>query len=136
MDFNRLIARIRAILTQPKSEWPAIAGEPATVGDLYKNYIIVLAAVSVLASFIKVSLIGTTIPFAGTVRTPIGAGLIGMIVSYVLTLIGVFVMALIIDALAPTFGGQKDRTQALKAIAYSSTAAWVASIAGIVPGIG
>ncbi len=136
LDFNKLIARVKAILTQPKSEWPAIAGEPATVGDLYKNYIIVLAAVSVLASFIKVSLIGTTIPFGGTVRMPIGAGLIGMIVSYVLTLVGVFVMALIIDALAPTFGGQKDRRQALKAIAYSSTAAWVASIAGIVPGIG
>lgn len=136
MDFNKLIARAKAILTQPKAEWPVIAGEPATVGDLYKNYIILLAAAPALASFIKTTLIGTTIPFAGTVRTPIGAGLTGLIVSYVLALVGVFVMALIIDALAPTFSAQKDRTQALKTVAYSYTAAWVAGIAMIVPGIG
>jgi hypothetical protein len=67
---------------------------------------------------------------------PVGAGLTGMIVGYVLALVGVFVMALIIDALAPTFGGQKDRTQALKTVAYSYTAAWVGGIAMIVPGIG
>jgi hypothetical protein len=136
LDFNKLIARAKAILTQPKTEWPVIAGEPATVGDLYKNYIILLAAAPALASFIKTSLIGTTIPFAGTVRVPIGAGLTGLIIGYVLALVGVFVMALIIDALAPTFNGQKDRTQALKTVAYSYTAAWVGGIATIVPGIG
>ena len=136
LDFNKLIARAKAILTQPKAEWPVIAGEPATVGDLYKNYIIVLAAAPALASFIKTSLIGTSVPFAGTVRVPIGAGLTGMIVSYVLALVGVFVMALIIDALASTFGAQKDRTQALKTVAYSYTATWVAGIALIVPAVG
>lgn len=136
VDINKLIARAKAIVTQPKTEWPVIAGEPATVSDLYKNYIILLAAAPVIASFIKGSLIGTTIPFAGTVRTPIGAGLLTMVLSYALALASVFVMALIVDALAPTFSAQKDRTQAVKTIAYSSTAAWVAGIAVIVPAIG
>lgn len=136
MDFNKLVARAKAILMQPKAEWPVIAEEPATAGDLYKNYIILLAAVPALAAFIKGSFIGTTIPFAGTVRTPIGPGLTTMLISFVLALVSVYIVALIVDALAPTFGGQKDRTQALKTVAYSYTAAWVAGIAIILPAIG
>ena len=42
-------------------------------------------------------------------------------------------MALIIDALAPTFGGTQDRVQALKTIAYCYTASWIAGIAVILP---
>jgi len=48
----------------------------------------------------------------------------------------VFVLALIIDALAPTFGGQKNPIQALKVAAYSATAAWVAGIFGLIPALG
>ena len=42
-------------------------------------------------------------------------------------------MALIIDAFAPAFGGQKSRIQALKVSAYASTAAWCAGIFALVP---
>src|SRR5581483_9449544 len=59
-----------------------------------------------------------------------------MIVHYVLTLALVFVMALIIDALAASFGGQKNQVQALKTVAYAYTASWVASVALIVPFLG
>ncbi len=55
--------------------------------------------------------------------------------GYVLTLVGVYVLALIIDALAPTFNGQKNQIQALKVAAYSSTASWVAGVFALVPGL-
>lgn len=136
MDFNKLIARAKAILLTPKTEWPVIADEPTTVADLYKNYIVILAAIPVIFTFLKMSLIGVSIPFAGTIRIGIGAGLVQMVVGYVLSLVMVFVMALIIDALAPSFGGQKNQTQALKAAAYAYTASWVAGIGQIVPFLG
>ena len=44
------------------------------------------------------------------------------ILQYLLSLASVFVLALIIDALAPTFGGTKNQVQALKVAAYSNTA--------------
>ncbi len=47
---------------------------------------------------------------------------------YVLGLIGIFLWSLIINALAPTFGGQKDSVQALKTAAYAATAAWVGGV--------
>ena len=37
-----------------------------------------------------------------------------------------FLLALIVDVLAPTFGGTKDFVASLKLVAYSYTAAWVA----------
>jgi hypothetical protein len=45
----------------------------------------------------------------------------------------VYVLALIIDALAPNFGGVSNQVQALKVAAYSSTASWVAGIFGLIP---
>lgn len=135
MDINKLIARAKAILLTPKTEWPVIAAEPTTVADLYKNWIVILAAIPAVAGFIKSSIIGTTF-FGVTYRAGIGAGLTGAIIGYALALVVAYVMALIIDALAPNFGGEKNPVQALKTIAYASTASWVAGVFQILPWIG
>jgi hypothetical protein len=72
----------------------------------------------------------------GTYRIPFGSALIAAILSYILTLVGTYVLALIIDALAPTFNGQRNQIQALKLAAYSSTAAWLAGIFALIPRLG
>lgn len=136
MDFNRLIERVKAILLTPKTEWPVIAGEPAATADLYKNYIILLAAIPAIFGFVKMSLIGVSVPFMGTMRVGVMAGLSSMLVTYVLSLVMVYIMALIINALAPTFDAQKDQTQALKTAAYAYTASWVAGVGQILPWLG
>ena len=64
MDLNKLIARVKGILLTPKTEWPVIAGEPTTVADLYKGYILWLAAIPAVFAFLKMSLIGASVPFA------------------------------------------------------------------------
>lgn len=135
METANLISRTKAILTTPKTEWPVAAAEPATPASLYTTYIAILAALPAIAGFIKGSLIGTTF-FGITVRSPIGMGLAQMVLRYVLSLVVVYLVALIIDALAPSFGGQKNRTQALKAVAYAWTASWVAGVGVIVPWLG
>jgi hypothetical protein len=135
MDFNKLIARVKAILMTPKTEWPVIAAEPATVADLYKNYIIWLAAIPAICQFIRGSIIGYGM-LGISYRTPIGVGITAMVVGYALTLALVYVVAMIADALAPTFGGQKSQVQALKAVAYAWTASWVAGIGALIPLLG
>ncbi|HET6546305.1 MAG TPA: Yip1 family protein [Rhodanobacteraceae bacterium] len=135
MDFSKLFARVKGILTAPRTEWPLIAAEPATVADLYRNYIVWLAAIPAVFGFIKGSLIGYG-GFGLHVHVPIGAGIVRMIVTYLLTLVLAYVMALIVDALAPSFGGQKSPIQALKTIAYAWTASWVAGIGLIIPWLG
>ncbi len=135
MDFGKIVARARAILVTPKTEWPVVAAEPATVQGLYTDYILVVAALPAIAGFIKNSLIGFSL-LGITARSSIGAGLAGMVLQYLLSLALVYVMSLIANALAPNFGGQKDPVQALKAVAYAWTASWVAGVAVILPWIG
>jgi hypothetical protein len=64
------------------------------------------------------------------------AAVIFAVAQYVLTLVGVYVIAFIVDALAPSFGGEKNQVQALKLVAYGYTAAWVAGVLNIIPLLG
>ena len=130
-----LMDRVKNILLTPRTEWEVIDAEPATVADLYKGYILPLAAIGPVAQAIGSSVFGYTVPFIGSYRTPPGAAITGAVVTYFLTLCGVYVLALIIDALAPTFDGTKNQLQALKLAAYSSTASWVAGIFTLIPGL-
>jgi Yip1-like protein len=45
-------------------------------------------------------------------------------------------MSIIIDALAPTFGAERSREQALKVAVYSATPVWIAGLLQIVPFLG
>ncbi len=56
-------------------------------------------------------------------------------IQYVTSLAAVYVLAVIIEALAPNFAGQGNRVQALKLAGYSYTAIWVAGVALILPGL-
>lgn len=136
-QFNKsgLVERAKSILLKPADTWNVIAEEPATVRDLYSGYAVILAAIPPLARLIGGQLFGYS--FLGvTYRPPLVGALIGAIFAYVLSLGAIFVLALIIDALAPSFDGQKNRVQAMKAVVYSYTAAWVAGIFALIPILG
>ena len=70
-----LVPRVTNILTKPKQEWPVIAGESTDVATLYKEYIVLLAAVPAICSFIGMTVIGVPIPFFGSYRVSVGSGL-------------------------------------------------------------
>ncbi|MGB4859256.1 MAG: Yip1 family protein [Dokdonella sp.] len=134
-DFNRILARAKAILLTPKTEWPVIATEPASVAGLYKTWICVMAAIPAVFAFIKGSIIGYSM-FGVSVKVPIMSGITSMILTYAMTLGLVYVLALIVDALAPNFAGEKNFVHALKLVAYAYTASWIASIGLILPVLG
>lgn len=130
-----LVQRVQRILLSPRTEWEVIDAEPTTLAGLYTGYIMPLAAIAPIAQVIGYSVFGITVPFMGTYRVPIGSAITSAIITYILTLIGTYVLALIIDGLAPTFGGQRNQIQALKVAGYSSTASWVAGIFALIPGL-
>jgi hypothetical protein len=130
-----LIDRVKRILMSPRTEWQVIDVEPTTPAQLYTGYIIPLAAIGPIAQIIGYSVFGISIPFVGSYKVPIGSAISSALVTYILSLAAVYVLALIIDGLAPTFNGQRSQIQALKVAAYSSTASWVAGIFHLIPGL-
>ena len=126
-----LLDRIKGILLQPKAEWGKIDSERGDAGYLFSNYVMIVAAITPICTFIGTSIIGF-----GPGRIGIGAGLIYAVVTYVLTLIGVFIVGYVIDFLAGTFGARKNLESAMKVSAYAPTAAWVAGVFNLIPGLG
>lgn len=135
MDIAAILGRVQRLLMSPASEWDAIAGEDANVQNIYMNYVGPLIIVSALAAAIGMSVIGINYGL-GTFRVPAGAALGQAILQIVLGLAGVYITGLVINALAPQFGGTQDAGQAFKVAAYSPTAAWVAGFVMILPQLG
>jgi Yip1 domain len=131
-----LTTRATNILTKPAAEWPVIAGESTTPMDLITNYAAPLSAIPAICAFIGMSIVGVSLPLMGTIRTGLVPGLAGAVVRFVLGLVGVYVSAIIIEKLAPTFQSKGDTTQALKLVVYASTPMWIAGVLQIIPALG
>jgi hypothetical protein len=130
-----LVGRVRAILLDPRSEWPLIAEESATIASIYVPYVLVLAAIPAVCYAIGQLGIGSGLPVYGAVRFSPMWAIRSALRVYVESLIAVYITALIIAALAPLFSGRKDRIQALKVSAYSSTAVCIAGVFAVIPGL-
>jgi len=128
-----IMSRVQGIILKPAEEWQKIKAESTSVGELYKSYILILAAIPAVAQFIGSMLIGASVPVRGVVRASFSWALGRAVVSYIFSLAMVYVLALIIKALAPNFSSQPDLVGAMKLAAYSMTPYFVAGILYIIP---
>lgn len=122
-----LVDRAKNILVEPKAEWPRIAAEPATIPELFKDYAVLLALLPLVGGLL------------GALVVPIlGFGYFAplAIISYIVGLLLLYVMGMVADAIAPGFGGIKDRIAAMKLVVYAATPVWVAGFLTFIPGIG
>jgi hypothetical protein len=130
-----LVERVKNVLTRPSTMWDVIAAEPVTIGDLYKSYVAPLAAIPAVCG--AVGLLAFGIEAFGVSLRPSPLWIIAQhVTSYAMALVMVYVLALIIDGLAPNFGGTKSQLQAFKLAAYSGTASWVAGLFLLLPQLG
>lgn len=129
-----VIQRAKDIILKPAATWSVIDTESATTQSIYMPYVLILAAIGPIAQFVGGQAFGYG-GFGISFHPPLVGALISAILSYGLALATTFVLALIIDGLAPNFGGQKNHIQALKVAAYSATAGWLAGIFGLVPAL-
>lgn len=130
-----MVGRIQRLLLKPKEEWPAIDAEPMTVQGILTTWVAPLAAIGPIARLIQ----GQVFPisfFGVTWRPPLIGSIVIAILAWALTVGFTYLWALIIDALAPSFGGTKNPVSALKVAAFSATAGWIAAILGILPALG
>lgn len=131
-----ITTRAKNICLTPGAEWPVIAQETTPTATLITGYVMPLAAIGAVAGLIGGSLVGVGLPFIGTYRVPITTGIAAAVFAFVMAIVGVFILSLIISALAPTFGAEKNNAQALKVAVYSYTPAWLAGVFQILPALG
>jgi hypothetical protein len=131
-----MIARIKGMLVKPGQTWDEIDLETATPSGLYRGYVAPLAAIPAVCGLIGALIGGQTLFGLISFRPSIAWAVGQAVISFALSLGWVYVLALIVDGLAPRFDGQKNFIQALKLSAYAPTAGWIAGLFGLLPGLG
>lgn len=129
-----MIERIKRLILSPAAEWPAIEAEPMTAKGIFMTWVVPLAAIGPIAGLIGAQLFGYS--FLGVTYRPSILGSIEVaLIRYVSSLIGIFVLALVIDALAPNFGATRNPVSAMKVAAFSAVAALVVGVVQILPAL-
>lgn len=124
-----LIERVKNILITPKTEWEVINNETATIGSMFTGYVLPLSIVSAIGPILSGFL------FAGKYMSmgfTIATAVVGLVVSLVLF----YVTVLIFDALAPSFGSEKNQGKSAQTVAYSYTPSYIAGLLSFIPVLG
>jgi hypothetical protein len=135
-----LLDRVKNILLTPASEWEVIAKEPATVGGLFTGYACILALIPAIMSIIFVGVLGIGLGgMGGAGAMMAGLGLSYWIATaaatYVVGLLVIWIVAMIVKAVSPSFNGNSDMVQATKLMVYAATPSWVAGLLSWIPGL-
>lgn len=127
-----VIERAKSIILKPAQTWGEIKDDKITISELYLSYIMILAAIPAFAQFIGNAFIGYSV-MGMHYRMGFFNALGYSIASYLMSLFGVYIVAIIANALAPQFDSEQNLTNALKAVAFSMTPSWIAGILYIIP---
>lgn len=131
-----LIERAKNIIIKPKEEWNVIVTETTTPRQLIFSYLLILAVIPAVCKLIGYGIVGYNVPFVGHLPGNLTYGIMQAIISFVGTVAGVYISALVIDMLAPSFGTTKNFDKALQLVVYSYTPMLIAGIFFILPSLG
>ena len=132
-DFGHLGTRVVGILTRPAEEWPAIAAEHTDPAALMTGYAGPLAAIPAVCRLIGLHVIGAWLPLVGTHRVGIVRSIVSTIVSWLLSLAGLYIAAIVVERLAPTFKSSRGIVPALTLVVYASTPVWIVGVLNLFP---
>ena len=129
-----IVARAKGIIVDPSAEWAKIALETDQPKQVFMRYVLPLAAIGPISSFIGMQVFGIN-AMGFSMKFTFMQALTVAIASYALALISVWVIAFIANLLSPKFGGKDNLPAAFRLVAYSWTASWLAGIFGLVPAL-
>ncbi|PKP21603.1 MAG: hypothetical protein CVU05_06405 [Bacteroidetes bacterium HGW-Bacteroidetes-21] len=135
---SNMFARITGIITKPAEEWLKIKAEQADAKKIILTYVLPLTLIAGLCTILGYGLIGksVSIPFLGSItQKGWGLGLNYGLISIISSVIAVFVSALVIDLLAPSFKSEKNFGRSTQLVAYAMTPMWIGGILSIIPSV-
>ncbi len=127
-----LLPRLKDILLDPAGAWTRIDEEQPTVSGVATGWLLPLAVLGAVASFLGLWLFG-----AGGIGVTMRFGFAGAFGLALHGQVGMLLMVAIssarVSALAPVFGGTRGYARAFALMSYGAAGALVGGFAGIVP---
>ncbi|MBD3287537.1 DUF1282 domain-containing protein [candidate division KSB1 bacterium] len=120
---QKILNRVQGVLFKPEETWDVIKAEQSSVQQIYKEYLIFLAAIPALSGFLGALFKGT-----GFFQSLFWAALF-----YLLSLAGVWLSVALIKGIANNFKISTDKIEIQKLVSYAYTAFFVAGIFLLIP---
>src|SRR5699024_8992962 len=133
MQIKEISDRVKNIILHPKQEWNVIQFEQASTKELLLQYIIPIAGVAAIATFIGYGAFGinTGVSRVGGFRTGIILAINQFIGTIGITVLGGY----IIDALAPYHRAEKNLESSMQLMVYAYTPVMIGNILNIIPSL-
>lgn len=123
---SNIVQRVTNIMLRPRQEWLLIETEQPNTTRLIGGYALALAMIPALASVIKYGILGYN--FLGLTTRSLGTGIEKGLTHLLASIIGVYLLAWVIDELAPSFESPKNFGRSLQLAVYCYTPQWLAGI--------
>ena len=123
-----IIERAKNMIVTPKTEWPVISSESTTAQQVVMTYVLPLALADAAAAFIGHG-------FLSGGHMSVSWGIYSAILVFVSCILSVFIAAFVVDALAPSFGSEKNFDRSARLVAYGFTPSLVGGLLAIYPPI-
>lgn len=130
-----VIERAKNIITHPAKEWDIISMETPNQNQIILGYVLILAGAAAVAAFIGYGFIGFNSGFLGVRIAGVDWGIYQALAVLIGAILGVYICAMVIDALAPSFGSEKNMGRSVQLVAYSYTPVWIGGLLAIFPPI-
>jgi hypothetical protein len=128
----RVWARIRGLLLAPAQEWKIIDAERPEPRALVMRWALPFTLFFFLAQMVGSMAFPPRV--GGVASAPSSLQAIAtVLVGSTFMLAGVWVIAWLVDWLAPKFGGRRDFNAALKVVVYAATGFWLSGVFGLAP---
>jgi len=123
---SNIVQRVTNIMLRPRQEFLVIETEQPNATGLIGGYALVLAMIPALASVIKYGILGYN--FLGLTTRSLGTGIEKGLTNLLASMISVYLLAWVIDELAPSFESPKNFGRSLQLAVYCYTPQWLAGI--------
>jgi hypothetical protein len=129
MNFKALFNRVINVIVKPVDEWQLIKGENSTKNEVIMQYALPLTLLVALAS-----LLGGLLFTKSMLQLSFMHVLLSSVVAFIVTFVGMYISAFVVNELAPSFGTVKDLDKVFCLVVYSFIPMWVAGmITGLIP---
>jgi hypothetical protein len=106
-----------------------------SLAALFVGYVLPLASIGPLATFVARRLVGFRtghVVYHASIAESVG----GAAFAFVLALVGLLLVAGLVDVLAPAFGARRSFGKALLVAAFAYTPVWIAGVVVLAPAFG
>ncbi|GAC1303550.1 MAG: hypothetical protein NVSMB19_13620 [Vulcanimicrobiaceae bacterium] len=128
-----LLVRATGIVCRPRATWRRVATESTSPFALFAAYVVPLASIGPLATYVALRETGVRIARGETFHASVGFAVAEALSSFGFALAGVLLVALIVAVLAPYFGVARSFSRSFRVASYAFTPVWLAGVTLFAP---